>query len=80
MEHRECLYRLRECIVMAYKSVVQLTQQWAAVDGKSQDLVVAQSHGKAGCVSCSSVQSVPTDVLAWQQKCKQWKRRESPFF
>jgi len=26
------------------QSAVQLTQQWAAVDGKSKDLVVAQSH------------------------------------
>jgi hypothetical protein len=27
-----------------FQSVVQLTQQWAAVSGKSKNLVVAQSH------------------------------------
>ena len=37
------------------QSVVQLTQQWAAVNGKSKDLAVAQSH-KAGCFSWSSVE------------------------
>ena len=37
------------------QSVVQLTQQWAAVDGKSKNLVVAQSH-EASCFSWSSVE------------------------
>ena len=35
------------------QSAVQLTQQWATVNGKSKDLVVAQSH-EAGCFSWSS--------------------------
>jgi hypothetical protein len=37
------------------ESAVQLTQQWAAVDGKSMNLVVSQSH-KASCFSCTSVE------------------------
>jgi hypothetical protein len=37
------------------QSVVQLTQQRSAVDGKSKDLVVFQSH-KASCFSWSSVE------------------------
>jgi hypothetical protein len=37
------------------QSVVQLTQQWAAVNGKSKYLAVAQSH-KASCLSWSSVE------------------------
>ena len=36
------------------QSAVQLTQQWAAVNGKSQYLAVAQSH-QASCFSWSSV-------------------------
>ena len=50
----ECLSILREIIRMTYSSAVQLTQEWAAVDGKSKDLVVAQSH-EAGGFSQSSV-------------------------
>jgi hypothetical protein len=38
-------------------SVVQLTQQWAAVNGKSKDLEVAQSL-EASCLSLSSVEVV----------------------
>ena len=37
------------------QSVVQLPQQWSAVNGKSKDLVVAQSH-EASCFSWSSVE------------------------
>jgi hypothetical protein len=36
------------------QSVVQLTQQWAAVNGKSENLVVSQSH-EASCFSWSSI-------------------------
>ena len=36
------------------QSAVQLTQQWAAVDGKTKNLVVSQSH-KARCLSWPSV-------------------------
>ena len=36
------------------QSVVQVPQKWSAVNGKSKDLVVAQSH-EASCFSCSSV-------------------------
>ena len=37
------------------QSVVQLTQQWSAVNGKFKNLVVAQSH-EASCLSWSSVE------------------------
>ena len=37
------------------QSVVQLTQQWAAVDGKSKNLVVAQSH-EHSCLRRSSIE------------------------
>jgi hypothetical protein len=37
------------------KSVDQITQQWSAVNGKSKNLVVAQSH-KSSCFSWSSVE------------------------
>jgi hypothetical protein len=37
------------------QSVVQLTQQWVAVVGKSKNLVVAQSQ-KASCFRWSSVE------------------------
>ena len=40
------------------QSIVQLTQQWTAVDGKSKNLVVAQSH-EASCFSWSSVEEGP---------------------
>ena len=49
------------------QSAVQPTQQWAAMDGKSKNLVVAHSH-EDGCLSWSSVEAgilkkwVPTDV------------------
>ena len=36
------------------ESAVQLTQQWAAVNGKSKNQVVAQSH-EASCFGWSSV-------------------------
>jgi hypothetical protein len=37
------------------QSVVQLTQQWAVVDGKSKNLVVAQSH-QGSCFRWSSLE------------------------
>ena len=37
------------------QSIVQQTQQWAAMEGKSKNLVVAQSH-EASCLSSSSVE------------------------
>ena len=36
------------------QSVVQLPKQWSAVDGKSKNLVVPQSH-EASCLNWSSV-------------------------
>ena len=51
----ECLSVLRESYCDDLQSVVQLTQQWSAVNGKSKNLVVAQSH-KASCFSWSSVE------------------------
>ena len=52
------------CIVRVFKkgiccddlqSVVQLPQQWSAVNGKSKNLVVAQFH-KASCSSWPSIE------------------------
>ena len=63
-------------------SVVQLTQQWSAVNGKSKNLVVAQSHG--ACLTWSSVylgilkRWVPTDVLP--RRFIQTTKSESSFF
>jgi hypothetical protein len=37
------------------RSVLQLSQQWSSVDGKSKNLVVAQSH-KAACFRWPSVE------------------------
>ena len=37
------------------QSIVQLMQQWAAVDGKSKNLVVSQSH-KGHCLNWSFVE------------------------
>jgi hypothetical protein len=37
------------------QSAVQLPQQWSAVNGKSKDLEVAQSH-ETSCFSWSSVE------------------------
>ena len=41
----------------ALDSVVQLTQQWAAMDGKFKGLVVAHSH-EASCLRLSSIEVV----------------------
>ena len=38
------LYLVKGIYYHDLQSVVQLTQQWAAVNGKSRNLVVAQSH------------------------------------
>jgi hypothetical protein len=43
--------------------VVQLTQQWTAVNGKSKNLVVAQFHEAS--LKCSSIES------RFQQMCCQ---------
>jgi hypothetical protein len=37
------------------QSVIQLSQQWSAVNGKSKNIVVTQSH-EASCFSWSSVE------------------------
>jgi hypothetical protein len=37
------------------QSIVQQTQQWAAMEGKSKNLVVAQFH-KASCSSWPSIE------------------------
>ena len=64
------------------QAAVQLIQQWAAVNGKSKNLVVAQFH-EAGGFSWSSVKAgilkkhVPIDVLV--SKYKQVKNNELPF-
>jgi hypothetical protein len=55
------------------QSVVQLPQQWSAVNGKSKNLVVAQSY-EASCFSWSSVE-VDCKRCAGS-KCKQTKKNE----
>ena len=55
------------------KTVVQVTQQWATVNGKFKTLAIAQSH-KASCLSWSSV-----DIVWQASKCKKLKS-ESSFF
>jgi hypothetical protein len=60
-----------------FQPIVQLPQQWSDVNGKSKDLVVAQSH-EFGCFSWSSVE-VDSHRCAGS-KCKQSKKAESSFF
>ena len=53
MELIECLSILRGFTGMTHS--LQSSQQWSAVNGKSKDLVVAQSY-EAGCFSWSFVE------------------------
>jgi hypothetical protein len=63
--------------------VVQLTQQWEAVNGKFKNQLISR-YQEAGCFSWPSVwagilkKQVPTDVLT--SKCKQAKKSEPSFF
>ena len=48
------------------QSIVQLPQQWAAVNGKSKNLVVSQSHGLA--VSAGSNRCAGKSVQAGEEE------------
>ena len=45
------------------QSVVQLSQQWSAVNGKSKNLAVAQSH-EASCLSWSPGSNICSGKLS----------------
>jgi hypothetical protein len=60
------------------QSAVQLTQQWAAVNGKFKNLVVSQSH-EASCLNWSSVE-VGFQQMGWQVRASSRSKSESSFF